>query len=169
MGTPMRSPHGTNRYPKLSENLELHRTWAERVGTGLDLSVTAEILALRSSKKPRKAKPVADIAVQPAEPTYVASSVGLFSDLFSAPKSKPMVIIRNVLGEQLDVVNARDLWGQNLRGRQWQPAELSGLSLQGANCEGINLLGARLVRTSFYGANLKSAEISFADTSGADF
>jgi integrase len=28
----------TNRYSKLSENLELRRSWAERVGTGLDLS-----------------------------------------------------------------------------------------------------------------------------------
>jgi integrase len=28
----------TNRYSKLSENLELRRTWAERVGTGLELS-----------------------------------------------------------------------------------------------------------------------------------
>ena len=28
----------TNRYSKLSENLELRRTWTERVGTGLDLS-----------------------------------------------------------------------------------------------------------------------------------
>jgi integrase len=62
----------TNRYSKLSENLELRRTWAERVGTGLDLSVTTEILAPRIHKTPRKPKPVADIAALPAEPTYVA-------------------------------------------------------------------------------------------------
>jgi uncharacterized protein YjbI with pentapeptide repeats len=96
--------------------------------------------------------------------------VGFLSDLFRTPKSALVVIIRNRIGEEIDrVEGVRDLWNQDLRGRQWAHAELSGLSLQGANCEGINLLGARLVRTSFYGANLKSAEISFADASGADF
>jgi uncharacterized protein YjbI with pentapeptide repeats len=59
--------------------------------------------------------------------------------------------------------------GQDLRGRNWGHADLSGLSLAGANCEGINLFGARLVKTSFCRTNLRCAEISFADATGADF
>lgn len=35
----------TNRYSKLPENLELRRTWAERVGTGLALSVATALPA----------------------------------------------------------------------------------------------------------------------------
>jgi uncharacterized protein YjbI with pentapeptide repeats len=43
------------------------------------------------------------------------------------------------------------------------------VGLNGANCEGINLFGARLVKTSFCRTNLRGAEISFANTTGADF
>jgi len=52
---------------------------------------------------------------------------------------------------------------------QTNHADLIGLSLDGANCEGINLFGARLVKTSFSRCNLRDAEISYADVSGANF
>lgn len=45
-------------------------------------------------------------------------SVGFLSDLFSAPKLAPIVISRNILGEQIDIVNAREFSGQDLRRRQ---------------------------------------------------
>jgi uncharacterized protein YjbI with pentapeptide repeats len=61
------------------------------------------------------------------------------------------------------------LMNADLRGRQWPHADLSGLSLDGANCEGINLFGARLTHTSFCRANLRNAELSFSDATGADF
>jgi uncharacterized protein YjbI with pentapeptide repeats len=77
-----------------------------------------------------------------------------------------VVIIRNVLGEEIDRIPARDLYNQDLHGKQWMHADLSGMSLFGANLEGANLFGARLVRTSFYRANLRGAEISFADATG---
>jgi uncharacterized protein YjbI with pentapeptide repeats len=95
--------------------------------------------------------------------------VGFF-DLFAPHKPVPIVIIRNVLGEEIDrVEGAHDLSGQDLRGRNWSHADLSGLSLDGANCEEINLFGARLVKASFCRTNLRHAEISFADATGADF
>jgi uncharacterized protein YjbI with pentapeptide repeats len=96
-------------------------------------------------------------------------AMGFLSDLFSAPKPKAAVIIRNVLGEPIDVVNARDLSGQDLRGRNWSHADLSGLSLYGAQCDGINLLGARLYRTDFRRASLRGAELAFSYAAGANF
>jgi uncharacterized protein YjbI with pentapeptide repeats len=95
--------------------------------------------------------------------------VGVF-DLFAKPKRMPVIIIRNVLGEEIDrVEGAHELSGQDLRGRNWSHADLSGPSLDGANCEGINLFGARLVKASFCRTNLRDAESSFADATGADF
>jgi uncharacterized protein YjbI with pentapeptide repeats len=94
--------------------------------------------------------------------------VGFF-DWFSPPKPAPVVIIRNVLGEQIDVVYARDLSGQDLKGRQWPHADLSSLSLWGAQCDGINLLGARLFRTDFQKASLRGAELAFSYAAGASF
>jgi uncharacterized protein YjbI with pentapeptide repeats len=94
--------------------------------------------------------------------------VGFF-DLFATPKPVPIVIIRNVVGEEIDRVEGYDLSGQDLRGRNWSHADLSGRLLDGANCEGINLFGARLLKTSFCRTNLRGAEISFADARGADF
>lgn len=43
----------TNRYSKVSENLELRRTWTERVGTGLDLSKLKDDPAPEKFLKPR--------------------------------------------------------------------------------------------------------------------
>jgi len=90
---------------------------------------------------------------------------------FTSSKSVPPgVVIRNVLGEQIDFVEGVwDLSDADLRHRNWPHADLSGMSLDGANCENINLFGARLIRTSFCGANLRNAEMSFSDATGATF
>jgi len=90
---------------------------------------------------------------------------------FAKPKpTPPGVIIRNVLGEEIDCVNGvRHLENADLRHRRWHHADLSGISLDGANCEGINLFGARLVRTSFCRANLRNAERSFSNATQANF
>jgi uncharacterized protein YjbI with pentapeptide repeats len=93
-----------------------------------------------------------------------------FFDWFSAPKPVPCVIIYNVLHEEIDrIEGARDLWNQDLRGRQWQHADLSGLSLFGAQCDGINLFGAQLYRTDFQKASLRGAELAFSYAAGASF
>jgi uncharacterized protein YjbI with pentapeptide repeats len=94
--------------------------------------------------------------------------VGFF-DLFANSKATPVVIIRNILGEQIDVVYARDLSGQDLRGRHWAHADLEGHWLDGANCEGIELFGARLVNTSFARCNLTNATLAYARVEGANF
>jgi uncharacterized protein YjbI with pentapeptide repeats len=94
-----------------------------------------------------------------------------FFNWFSPPKPAPVVIIRNVLGEEIDrVEGVRDLWGGvDLRGRQWAHADLAGQWLDGANLEGANLFGARLVHTSFARCNLRNAELSFSNAYGANF
>jgi Pentapeptide repeats (8 copies) len=93
-----------------------------------------------------------------------------FFDWFSPPKPAPVIIIRNVLGEEIDrIEGTRDLWNQDLRGRQWQHADLSHLSLYGAQCDGINLFGARLYRTDFQKASLRGAELAFSYAAGANF
>lgn len=74
-----------------------------------------------------------------------------FFDWFSPPKPAAVIIIRDVLGEEIDRVPARDLYNQDLRGKQWMHPDLSGMSLFGANLEGANLFGARLYRTDFQG------------------
>jgi hypothetical protein len=82
----------------------------------------------------------------------------------------PGVVIRNVLGEEIDrVEGVWELSDADLRRRNWQHADLSGMSLDGANCEGINLFGARLVGTSFSRCNLHNAELSFSNSAGAIF
>jgi uncharacterized protein YjbI with pentapeptide repeats len=91
-----------------------------------------------------------------------------FFDWFT-PKPAPVVIIRNVLGEQIDVVYARDLSGQDLKGRQWPHADLSNVSLWGGQCDGINLFGARLFRTDFQKASLRGADLAFSYAAGASF
>ena len=80
-----------------------------------------------------------------------------------------MIIIRNVLGEEIDRVPARDLYNQDLRGKQWMHADLSGMSLFGANLDGANLFGARLLRTDFQKASLRGAELAFSYAGGASF
>jgi uncharacterized protein YjbI with pentapeptide repeats len=93
-----------------------------------------------------------------------------FFSMFCKAKPTPFVVIKNVLGEEIDrVEGVWDLINADLRGRQWPHADLSGLSLDGANCELINLFGSRLVRASFCRANLQKAELSFSDATGANF
>jgi uncharacterized protein YjbI with pentapeptide repeats len=94
--------------------------------------------------------------------------VGFF-DWFSPPKPAPVIIIRNVLGEEIDRIPARDLYKQDLRGKQWMHADLSGMSLFGANLDGANLFGARLYRTGFQKASLRGAELAFSYAAGANF
>jgi uncharacterized protein YjbI with pentapeptide repeats len=90
---------------------------------------------------------------------------------FAKPKpAPPGVTIRNVLGEVIDrVEGVWDLHGADLKGRQWQHADLSGMSLDGANCEGIELFGSRLIRTSFCRTNLKNANLAYATVDRACF
>lgn len=96
--------------------------------------------------------------------------MGFLADLFGSPKPERVVIIKNVLGQEIDRVEGTwHLSGQDLRGRQWAHADLSGMFLDGAKLEGANLLGARLVNTSFCNANLRDAEVSFANADGANF
>ena len=95
--------------------------------------------------------------------------MGFLSDLFGTPKPAFVIIIRNVLGEEIDRVFARDLYNQDLRGKQWMHADLSGMSLFGANLEGANLFGARLFRTDFQKASLRGAELAFSYAAGASF
>ena len=82
-----------------------------------------------------------------------------FFDWFSPPKPAAVIIIRDVLGEEIDRVPARDLYNQDLRGKQWMHPDLSGMSLFGANLEGANLFGARLYRTDFQKVSLRGAEL----------
>ena len=95
--------------------------------------------------------------------------MGFLSDLFGTPKPAFVIIIRNVLGEEIDRVFARDLYNRDLRGKQWMHADLSGMSLFGANLEGANLFGARLFRTDFQKASLRGAELAFSYAAGASF
>ena len=95
--------------------------------------------------------------------------MGLLSDLFGAPKPQPKFLVKNVLGEVIDELPFRSLEGQDLRGRNWNHADLSGLSLWGARCDGIQLLGARLFRTDFQKASLRGAELAFSYAAGANF
>ena len=94
--------------------------------------------------------------------------VGFF-DWFSPPKPAPVITIRNVLGEEIDRVAARDLYNQDLHGKQWMHADLSGMSLFGANLERANLFGARLHRTDFQKASLRNAELALSYAAGASF
>jgi uncharacterized protein YjbI with pentapeptide repeats len=81
-----------------------------------------------------------------------------------------VIRILNILGEEIERIDARDLCFQDLRGRNWAHADLSDLSLQGANLEGICLFGARLRYTSFQKCNLRNADLAYALTvAGANF
>ena len=94
-----------------------------------------------------------------------------FFDWFSPPKPAPVVIIRNVLGEEIDrVEGVRDLWGGvDLRGRNWSHAELSGMWLDGSDLTGANLFGARCVGTSFARCKMINATLAYARIEGASF
>ena len=95
--------------------------------------------------------------------------MGYLSDWFSPPNPQPVVIIRNVLGEEIDRIPARDFATRISAAEQWMHADLSGMSLFGANLEGANLFGARLYRTDFQKASLRGAELAFSYAAGASF
>jgi uncharacterized protein YjbI with pentapeptide repeats len=78
-----------------------------------------------------------------------------FFDWFSPPKPAPVVIIRNVLGEEI--------------GRNWSHAELSGMWLDGSDLTGANLFGARCVGTSFARCKMINATLAYARIEGASF
>ena len=94
-----------------------------------------------------------------------------FFDWFSPPRPAPVVIIRNVLGEEIDrVEGVRDLWGGvDLRGRNWSYAELSGIWLDGSDLTGANLFGARCVGTSFARCKMVDANLAYALIEGGSF
>ena len=73
----------TDRYSKLAENVELRKQWSVRAGLGFDISIMGHP-APRIPKKPRKPKPVADIAMKHVEPTYAASDEDL-DPFFATP------------------------------------------------------------------------------------
>jgi uncharacterized protein YjbI with pentapeptide repeats len=90
--------------------------------------------------------------------------MGFFSDLFGSPKPGPVVIIRNVLGEEIDrVEGTRNLFYQDLHGHQWPNVDLSCLSLQGANLEAANLMGGKFVRASFAKCNLRTVDMAYGN------
>jgi integrase len=75
----------TNRYSKLSENLELRRTWTERVDTGLDLlGITgAPPPSIRKPSQSRKQSLTPAISEE-VTPSYQATGDDL-SEFFSTP------------------------------------------------------------------------------------
>jgi uncharacterized protein YjbI with pentapeptide repeats len=99
-----------------------------------------------------------------------------------------VVIIRNVLGEEIDrVEGVRDLWGGvDLRGRQWCHADLSGMWLDGSDLTGakawcvgtsfarckmlnVNLAYAHIERASFRQADLEGTDLLYTDVKRARF
>jgi integrase len=76
----------TNRYSKLSENLELRRTWTERVGTGLDLSsiTGAPPPSSRKPAQPRKQSLTPVIPEEEVAPHYQATDDDL-AEIFTTP------------------------------------------------------------------------------------
>ena len=95
--------------------------------------------------------------------------MGLVHLLFGS-REKPIAIIHNVLGEEIDrIAGVHDLQHLDLRGRQWACADLRKFSLAFSDCEGINLLGANLTGVNFFRANLRGADLSFSKVEGARF
>ncbi len=78
----------TNIYSKLSENLELRRTWSERAGTGLDLSCVTigEPVAVNKSKRV-KLQRLSATSVESVErvATFQATDEDLPIELFEKP------------------------------------------------------------------------------------
>jgi integrase len=72
----------TNRYSKLSENLELRRIWTERVGTGLDLSgITGPSIREPTQSRKQALTPATSVGVTPH---YQATDDDL-PDIFATP------------------------------------------------------------------------------------
>jgi Pentapeptide repeats (8 copies) len=87
-------------------------------------------------------------------------------------KISPKTVIKNVLGETLLEVPARDLWGKDvkwLRGKDLSYAVLRGQWLDGADLENVILFGADLRQCSFRGCNLRHANLAYNLIDGARF
>jgi hypothetical protein len=96
--------------------------------------------------------------------------MGLLSDLFGQPRPQPKTVIKNVLGETLLEVPARDLVGATcLRGKDLSHAVLRGQWLDGADLENVILFGADLTNCSFARCNLKNANLAYARIEGCTF
>jgi integrase len=70
----------TSRYSKLSENLELRRTWTERVGTGIDLS------CVMGDQQPNPAKPR-----KPKLPSYRVEPIVMESGYAAVDEDLPEI------------------------------------------------------------------------------
>jgi integrase len=92
----------TNKYDKSADNIAARKTWAERCGTGLDLSdTTTKLTAPRNGKDPSakivvkrslvRRKPVQSVPVveAPTSPAYIASDEDLSSMFFEKPAPTP--------------------------------------------------------------------------------
>jgi uncharacterized protein YjbI with pentapeptide repeats len=89
---------------------------------------------------------------------------------FTKPKpTPPTIIIRNVLGEEIDRVEGWNLEHKMLRNRNWAHVDLSGLVLDGSDLTGSNMIGANLRGASLRYCTLVGCEISYADATGCDF
>jgi hypothetical protein len=58
---------------------------------------------------------------------------------FSKPRPTQVVIIRDRIGREIDRVEDWDLCNKVLRNRNWQPADLSGVSLDGSDLSGTSM------------------------------
>jgi uncharacterized protein YjbI with pentapeptide repeats len=79
-------------------------------------------------------------------------------------------VIKNVLGETLIVVQARDLVAVScLRGKDLSHSDLRDQWLDGSDLEDTNLFGADLRGCSFARCNLRNANLAYARIEGANF
>jgi hypothetical protein len=88
---------------------------------------------------------------------------------FKTKPAPPGIIIRSVLGEEIDRVEGWNLENKILRDKNWNHVDLSGMCLDGSDLSGSNLLGANLRNASLRNCKLVDCEISYADVSGCHF
>jgi hypothetical protein len=93
----------TNKYDKSADNLAARKNWAERCGTGLELSdvttgppaprigkdPSAEIVVKHSLVRRKPVVSVPDVVEAPASPAYVASDEDLAPAFFEEPSPSP--------------------------------------------------------------------------------
>jgi len=96
--------------------------------------------------------------------------MGFLANIFGSPRPQPRTVIKNVLGETLLEIPARDLVGSTcLRDRDLAFADLRGNCLCGADLENTILFGADLRDCDFTHCNLKNANLAYARIEGANF
>ena len=114
----------TNKYDKSADNIAARKTWAERCGTGLDLSDTTEFSGPRNGKDPLaeiaakrslvRRKPVLsapDVTEAPASPAYVASDEDLAPAFFEEPA--PAATQQELEAAKAELEALRELIGVN--------------------------------------------------------